>query len=192
MKTIIRTTISTFVILALMSCQEGKKSEKEVSLTNEVQNESGTDSDVAVIGQQNETSEKILTDYLALKDALVGDNKSGAENLGAILAGSLKEFDVTSYPATQQSELKEILEDAIEHAEHIAKSAIDHQREHFKILSKDIMDLVAITGTEMKLYQQFCPMYEGGSTWLSASNEIRNPYYGSAMLTCGKVQKEIN
>ncbi|HAT65637.1 MAG TPA: hypothetical protein DCS66_13750, partial [Flavobacteriaceae bacterium] len=47
------------------------------------------------------------------------------------------------------------------------ESAMDHQREHFKILSKDITDMIAITGTENTLYQQFCPMYDGGSAWLS-------------------------
>ncbi|EKF53808.1 hypothetical protein I215_15663, partial [Galbibacter marinus] len=48
------------------------------------------------------------------------------------------------------------------------------------------------TGTENTLYQQFCPMYDGGSAWLSLSKDIKNPYYGSQMLNCGKVQKEIN
>ena len=52
--------------------------------------------------------------------------------------------------------------------------------------------MVAITGTKNKLYQQFCPMYDKGSAWLSTSNEVKNPYYGSKMLKCGKVQKEIN
>ena len=91
----------------------------------------------------------------------------------------------------QQEELADIIEDATEHAEHIAESAIDHQREHFKTLSKDITDMVAITGTKNTLYQQFCPMYDKGSAWLSTNNEIRNPYYGSRMLKCGKVQKTI-
>jgi hypothetical protein len=52
--------------------------------------------------------------------------------------------------------------------------------------------MVAITGTENTLYQQFCPMYDKGSAWLSMEKEIRNPYYGSKMMACGKVQKEIN
>ena len=52
--------------------------------------------------------------------------------------------------------------------------------------------MIAITGTEMKLYEQFCPMYDGGSAWLSMNKEVRNPYYGSSMLNCGKVQREIN
>ena len=86
-------------------------------------------------------------------------------------------------------EYKIVIETAKEHAEHIAKSEMDHQREHFKSLSIDMIDMVAITGTPNTLYQQFCPMYDKGSAWL---NEIRNPYYGSKMLKCGKVQKEIN
>ena len=88
-------------------------------------------------------------------------------------------------------ELIEIIEDAIEHAEHIAKSELDHQREHFKTLSKDITDMITITGTENTLYQQFCPMYDKGSSWLSTNKEVKNPYYGSKMPNCGKVQKEI-
>jgi hypothetical protein len=51
--------------------------------------------------------------------------------------------------------------------------------------------MVAITGTKNTLYEQFCPMYDKGSAWLSSSNEVRNPYYGSKMLKCGKVQKTI-
>ena len=73
-----------------------------------------------------------------------------------------------------------------------SESDIKHQREHFKVLSKDVTDMVAITGTQVKLYEQFCPMYDGGTAWLSTKEEIRNPYYGSQMLKCGKVQREIN
>ena len=107
------------------------------------------------------------------------------------LIGSFKAFDREAYTSEQQMELIEIIEDATEHAEHIVKSPIDHQREHFKTLSIDITDMVAITGTANTLYEQFCPMYDNGSTWLSTSDEIKNPYLGSKMVTCGKVQKEI-
>ncbi|WP_047550276.1 DUF3347 domain-containing protein [Psychroserpens sp. Hel_I_66] len=136
-------------------------------------------------------AEAILSDYFILKDALVGDDTKKAAQSGTKLVATLKAFDMSSYTKEQQEELADIIEDATEHAEHIAESAIDHQREHFKILSKDIVDMVAITGTKNTLYQQFCPMYDKGSAWLSASDEVRNPYYGSKMLKCGKVQKTI-
>lgn len=137
-------------------------------------------------------AEAILSDYFNLKDALVGDGTKKAAQAATKLVTSLKAFDMASYNKEEQKELADIIEDATEHAEHIAESAIDHQREHFKTLSNDIMDMVAITGTKNTLYQQFCPMYDKGSAWLSKSEEVRNPYYGSRMLKCGKVQKEIN
>ena len=140
----------------------------------------------------DEKSEAILSDYFNLKDALVGDDSKGAAEAGANLATSLKAFDESNYTAKEQKELTDIIDDAMEHAEHIAKSDIDHQREHFKVLSKDIADMVAITGTKNKLYQQFCPMYDGGSSWLSSSDQVRNPYYGSKMPKCGKVRKTIH
>lgn len=141
---------------------------------------------------QDAKAEAVLADYFMVKDALVGDNTKKAAQMGTKLVASLKAFDSSSYTKKQQEELADIIEDATEQAEHIAKSAIDHQREHFKALSKDITDMVAITGTKNTLYQQFCPMYDRGSAWLSTSNEVRNPYYGGKMLKCGKVQKEIN
>ena len=32
-----------------------------------------------------------------------------------------------------------------------------------------------------------CPMYDGGSNWVQIDGPVRNPYYGSTMLTCGVV-----
>ncbi len=44
------------------------------------------------------------------------------------------------------------------------------------------------------IYYQFCPMAEGnkGAYWLSTVKEIRNPYFGEAMLTCGETIKQID
>lgn len=135
--------------------------------------------------------EAILSDYFNLKDALVADDSKKAATVGSKLALSLKAFNKSNYTSAEQKELTDIIGDAIEHAEHISKSEIGHQREHFKTLSKDITDMVAIAGTKNTLYQQFCPMYDKGSAWLSTKQEVRNPYYGSRMLKCGKVQKTI-
>ncbi|MFC6269481.1 DUF3347 domain-containing protein [Frigoriflavimonas asaccharolytica] len=136
-------------------------------------------------------AEVILSDYFNLKDALVADDSKKAATAGSKLAVSLKAFNASKYSAANKKELADIIEDATENAEHISKSEIAHQSEHFKTLSKDIADLVAITGTKVKLYEQFCPMYDKGSSWLSTSNQVKNPFYGSKMLTCGKVQRAI-
>ena len=190
------------VLLSATACKDGNKNEPAAPMSNEMHQESmddmmddkpmNEDDEMAMNNGQDAKAEAILTDYFKLKDALVADDNAKAKELGASLATTLGKLDISEYTDTQQSDLKDIVEDAVEHAEHISESDIAHQREHFKVLSKDVTDMVAITGTENTLYQQFCPMYDGGSAWLSTSKDVKNPYYGSKMLTCGKVQKEIN
>jgi hypothetical protein len=184
-----------FITLTTVSCKDSKTentthSEMSADDDNSKMNHDGEDMEMAMSG--NGSSQTVLNDYFSLKDALVADDNAKAKGLGATLATTLGKLDISKYTDTQKADLKDIIEDAVEHAEHISESDIAHQREHFKVLSKDITDMVAITGTENTLYQQFCPMYDSGSSWLSMSEDIKNPYYGSKMLTCGKVQKEIN
>ncbi|MEZ7496994.1 DUF3347 domain-containing protein [Leeuwenhoekiella aequorea] len=190
------------VLFSATACKDGNKNEPAAPMSNEMHQKSmddmmddkpmNEDDEMAMNNGQDAKAEAILTDYFKLKDALVADDNAKAKELGASLATTLGKLNISEYTDTQQSDLKDIVEDAVEHAEHISESDIAHQREHFKVLSKDVTDMVAITGTENTLYQQFCPMYDGGSAWLSTSKDVKNPYYGSKMLTCGKVQKEIN
>ena len=206
MKTLKRTigiAILALVTVAFMSCKDGNKEhdnsdghheDANSAMSREMPHEEGKDTnqDMAINDNQDAKAEAILNDYFNLKDALVNDDNSKAKELGNTLTNSLKAFDTSKYADEEKPELKDIIEDATEHAEHISESDIKHQREHFKVLSKDITDMVAITGTKSKLYVQFCPMYDGGTSWLSMKEEVRNPYYGSQMLKCGKVQREIN
>ena len=196
MKTIkrsIRTVALVATMILTVSCKDANKNEAPSSASNEViQENMDSSKNMAMNNSQNAMAEAILKDYFNLKDALVGDDNDKAKMLGGTLAKSLGNLDKSTYSESQQKELTDIIEDATEHAEHISESDIKHQREHFKILSKDITDMVAITGTATKLYEQFCPMYDGGTAWLSTKEEVRNPYYGSSMLKCGKVQREIN
>lgn len=176
-----------------VSCKDVNKNEPAAPMSNEMHQESMDDKDdMAMNDNQDAKAEAILNDYFNLKDALVGDDNDKAKELGNTMAQSLKSFDASNYSDNETSELNDIIEDATEHAEHISESDIKHQREHFKILSKDVTDMVAITGTKTKLYEQFCPMYDGGTAWLSKEENVLNPYYGSSMLRCGKVQREIN
>jgi hypothetical protein len=39
------------------------------------------------------------------------------------------------------------------------------------------------------IYQQYCPMKK--AAWLSNESAVKNPYYGSSMLTCGNVTDTI-
>lgn len=53
--------------------------------------------------------------------------------------------------------------------------------------------LVTDFGTSTTLYKQYCPMAlnDKGAYWLSAQSDIKNPYFGDAMLTCGEVQETL-
>lgn len=142
---------------------------------------------------QSTYTSSILNAYLSIKEALTNDDQQATSKAGTQLANSTNSFDISSFTDDKQKELNEIMEVVKEHGEHIAKSEIGHQRGHFEMLARDIKDLVVIAGSDRTLYQQYCPMYNDnkGGTWLSASNEVKNPLFGSKMLKCGKVQQEI-
>lgn len=144
---------------------------------------------------QNFSIAPIVKDYLALKNALVADNDKAAASAGKQLFSTLKNVDMKAIPANKHKQYMEIADDAKENAEHIGENAgnIAHQREHLASLSKDVSDLIALFGTTQKLYQDYCPMYNDGkgAVWISEAKAIKNPYYGSQMLTCGSVKKEL-
>lgn len=54
-------------------------------------------------------------------------------------------------------------------------------------------DLIKVSKQETPIYYQFCPMANNGkgANWLSKENVVKNPYYGSMMLSCGKVTETI-
>lgn len=193
-KTTTAILLMAFVGLTAMSCNENKKQDVEQSQTERSKSEVTTSNTTMDSDSQKSNSTQVLADYMVLKDALVATDENTSKTAGKKLENTLEAFNVASYSGAEQEELKDIIEAAAEHAEHISRSDIAHQREHFQMLTKDITDMVAIIGTDDTLYQQYCPMYANnkGGAWLSMEKEIRNPYFGDKMMNCGEVQKEIN
>lgn len=139
---------------------------------------------------------EIVAAYLQLKNALAKDDAKGAAAAGNTIVALLAKVDMKSIPEAKMKSYMDIADDLKENAEHIGESAdkIDHQREHFISLSKDIADLVKNFGNGgQTLYKDFCPMANNGkgAIWISEQKEIKNPYYGKAMPTCGVVKEEI-
>lgn len=149
--------------------------------------------EVKSVASTSFSTSEIVTNYLKIKNALTKDDAKGAANAGKVLYKTFSSINVNALNANQKKEYLDIADDAKEHAEHIGDNAgkIDHQREHFVILSKDINDLINLFGTQQKLYQDFCPMANNGkgAIWISEVKEIKNPYYGSQMFTCGSIKK---
>src|SRR5581483_8656234 len=68
---------------------------------------------------------------------------------------------------------------------------IEKQRMAFVSLSKNIYELVKVSKQPATIYYQHCPMYNNGADWLRKESTIKNPYYGSQMMTCGKTTETI-
>jgi len=77
----------------------------------------------------------------------------------------------------------------------IAKSAdIEKQRLEFARFNLAFYKSLKIFGlANDSAYYQYCPMANGdkGAYWLSETKEIRNPYFGDEMLSCGETRETI-
>lgn len=138
---------------------------------------------------------EMVGNYLQLKNALTKDNSSDAATAGKALSEGFIKLDKSVLTAEQKKTYTDISDDAKEMAEHIGMSGgkLPHQREHFDMLSKDMFDLVKLFGAGQPLFVDHCPMYNNkkGADWLSETKEIKNPYMGAGMLTCGTIKEEL-
>lgn len=138
---------------------------------------------------------KLADDYLAVKNALTNGKAGEAADASKNMAEALKGFDKSLLTAEQKKVYDANGEDLKEHAEHIGKNAgdIEHQRDHFSMMSEDMYALVKAFGGGKTLYHEHCPMAKDnkGAMWLSESKAIRNPYFGDKMMECGSVEEEI-
>lgn len=195
--------ISIVTVFAAVSCNSNNQPSKEdhsmmnPDSTMHMKNNKMMDESIKMISATFPTVDagvsafmkSILQNYLSIKDALIDGNADKAAASSAVMYETMKGFDKSLLTADQKKVYDDIEADLKEHAEHISKSKIDHQREHFAMMSKDMYDLAKAFGAGMTLYHDHCPMYNDGSTWLSESKEIRNPYYGEKMMTCGNVEE---
>ncbi len=138
---------------------------------------------------------EIVDNYLHIKNALTNDNANEAASGGKAMEEVLRKMDKSLLTAEQKKVFDDIADDLKEHAEHIGKNGdkIKHQRDHFSMMSEDVYDLAKAFGAGRALYHDHCPMYNEnkGAMWLSEMKEVKNPYYGSEMPTCGTVEEII-
>jgi Cu(I)/Ag(I) efflux system membrane fusion protein len=134
--------------------------------------------------QEDSMMSILVQPYLTLKDELV---RSDAKAATATAKEMLVLLSDKKY-AFSKSNLKSLLES-------IQKTDdIEEQRELFRLISNEMIQWVSSTqSVSSKLYVQFCPMANNnkGAKWLSSEEQIRNPFYGDAMLTCGSVVEVI-
>ena len=127
-------------------------------------------------------SSELLASYYNIKDALVNSDADKA-------AVSAEKFvkNINSIKAIPTSDKETLLNDAGKIA---ATKDLKKQREYFSAFSDNMFALAkSVKLNSEPVYLQYCPMKK--ASWLSSAKDIKNPYYGSAMLTCGKVTETI-
>jgi hypothetical protein len=133
----------------------------------------------------------VLTAYLDVKNALTTDNKAAAKNKAHDLLTAINAVPMDKLTPEQHKLWMTYSEKLEFDSRHISESdAIDHQREHFTSLSKNLYEVIkGLKLNAATVYEQYCPMKK--ATWLSETNAIKNPYYGKQMLTCGKTTETL-
>lgn len=138
----------------------------------------------------------LFNSYFKMKSALVNDDVESAKEAGHAIRTALREVDMNLFKGNaytfwmqQKTALKNELQDLE------GNSNIEAVRMNFIEISKSMIAIAESFGPlATAIYIQHCPMaYSNqGADWLSREKEIRNPYFGASMLTCGEVTKTIN
>ncbi|EPR74077.1 putative Co/Zn/Cd efflux system membrane fusion protein [Winogradskyella psychrotolerans RS-3] len=140
---------------------------------------------------------KVVFDgYIKLKDALVKDDLKNVVAASKQILDDLSKVDMALLTDNETHKHwmaieKKIKTDATSLS---TSSKIEEQRRYFKSLSAHLANAIEVFGINEKVYHQFCPMGDNnnGAYWLSREENVINPYFGGAMLTCGEVKQIID
>lgn len=178
------------------ACNKAKKESSTTTETTSGQEQTAAGIKPALNSPQSFKSQvdEIATGYLATKDALVASDTTQANAKVSTLLEAIAKVDTTALLAeVQQKWLTQ--QQSLEKAARQVQNAqgLEAKRTAFEDLSASMYQLVTDFGTTATLYKQYCPMAfnDKGAYWLSAQSEIKNPYFGDAMLTCGEVQETL-
>lgn len=156
--------------------------------SHEKQN-SATLNDTTLISPAADTANQrqlsqLLTSYYHIKNALVaGDAGSAASNADVFL----RSVNALDFKLISEGNAHILAKDAGNIA---ATKDLKSQRDYFVSLSANIASVAKTfkLGSE-PIYLQYCPMKK--ASWLSAEKQVKNPYFGSAMLSCGQVLETL-
>jgi membrane fusion protein, copper/silver efflux system len=135
----------------------------------------------------------VVQQYIKIKDALVKSDLPNAKTEAGKFSGPVQQIDVNSLDSKAKEVWLGLQQGMKKDADELAKAKdLKLQRKAFQKLSEKIIEAVEIFGVENQMvYLQFCPMADEdrGAFWLSLQKDIKNPYFGDAMLTCGEVKE---
>ena len=144
---------------------------------------------------QDENPLSVVFDtYFAVKDALVQTDATTTSAKAQNLLNAVNDVKMEALKMDVHMTWMKVLEHLKTDATSISASKdTKSQRASFVSLSETMYQLIKISKQETPIYYQHCPMANDGkgANWLSKEETIKNPYYGSQMLSCGKTVEII-
>lgn len=131
----------------------------------------------------------LIDPYLIIQKGLAGDDLKVAQTGANAL---LKALESAPHGEGAHEEAMDLMKPAKAILE---TQEIKSARTNFLSLSQEMTTLITHVGvsSEKPLYIAFCPMAfdNKGGVWIQEDKTVANPYYGSMMLRCGSIQKQI-
>jgi hypothetical protein len=178
----------------LAGCCQYDRVKKE-SASIEPINAAITNSEKVEAQQEAHPLKAIFDSYFTIKEALVNTDGSTASSKAKELITAISAVKMDKLNASEHTVWMKVMKDLTFDAEHIEETKdAGHQRDHFNTLSDNMYQLLKVSKIDdTPTYYQHCPMANNGkgANWLSKENEVKNPYYGSKMLSCGKTVEKI-
>lgn len=128
--------------------------------------------------------------YFTVKDALIKSDAKLTSAKAKDLLTAITEVKMDKLKSDEHTAWMKVMKKLTADAKSISTSSdLKKQRETFKSLSKSTYELIKVSKSSQVVYKQYCPMAD--ADWLSKEKAVKNPYYGSSMLTCGNVVETI-
>lgn len=148
------------------------------------------------IGQKEKDALSPLFEaYFKLKNNLVNDDFKAGISSAKEMTTILNKVDMKIFKGEAHDfwmKRSDVLSKELKKA--ISTKEIGELRKPFEEISNQLIMILKTFGAMDKaIYIEHCPMVNSnkGADWLSLESEIKNPYYGEAMLKCGEVKQII-
>lgn len=147
-----------------------------------------------VAAKQNEAVTAVISSYFKLQEALVKSDAKQAAAAADELHKTIGNVDMSALRTEEHTVWMKVADKLSADAKAIAgTSDLKKQRTLLASLSENMHTLAKAANLSEPIYYNNCPMFNDGkgANWLSAEKTIKNPYYGSQMLSCGKTVETI-
>jgi copper chaperone CopZ len=175
-------------------CQYDRETKSETKMevaTMGAMSNHSNHSDASVDMKEQQNQLKLVFDYyFSLKDALVKTDAATASIKAKDLFVAINAVEMENLKMEEHMVWMKVYKDLASDVKKISETQdIKIQRDFFKSVSKNMYELMKVSKADTPTYYQYCPMVN--ANWLSKENEVRNPYYGSKMMSCGKTVETI-